>query len=164
MIREWSLRYGTEVKGWWFDGLYQWNNIRDTRMDMSLKHNISTHTLAAKAGNPESIITYNSGFGKIRANTPYCDFTSGEKRTIDEFPSGRWVADGVQWFLFTYLGEKWGGKGQQFETKDLVEKASKIVNNEGVLCLEVVASAKGEILPHHLEQIKAVGKKLGKVK
>ena len=32
------------------------------------------------------------------------------------------------------------------------------------LCLEVVPDAKGNILPHHLEQIKAVGKILGKVK
>lgn len=160
MIREWSLRYGSDVKGWWFDGLYQWNNIRDTRMDMSLKHNISTHTLAAKAGNKHSIITYNSGFGKISSNTPYCDYTSGEKRTIDEFPSGRWVEDGVQWFLFTYLGEKWGGKGQQFDTDSLVIMAEKITANEGVLCLEVVTDATGDILPHHLAQIKAVGEKI----
>lgn len=164
MIREWSLRYGSDVKGWWFDGLYQWNNIRDTRMDMSLKHNISTHTLAAKAGNKESIVTYNSGFGKIKANTPYCDYTSGEKSTLNEMPSGRWIAEGVQWFTFTYLGEKWGGKGQQFKTNELIEKAEQIVKNEGVLCLEIVADAKGNILPHHLEQITAVGKKLGKIK
>jgi len=164
MIREWSLRYGNGVKGWWFDGLYSWNAIRSTRMDMSLKHNISTHTLAAKAGNKNSIVTYNSGFGKIKVNTPYCDYSSGEKSTIDEFPSGRWVADGVQWFLFTYLGEKWGGKGQQFETEKLTGMAEEIVKNEGVLCLEVVPEATGEILPHHLEQIKAVGKKLGKVR
>ncbi len=39
----------------------------------------------------------------------YCDYSSGEKMTIDEFTSSRWVAPGVQWFLFTYLGEKWGG-------------------------------------------------------
>ncbi len=70
MIREWSLRYGKDVKGWWFDGLYEWNNIRSTRMNMSLSHNISTQTLAAKAGNKNSIVTYNSSFGKIRANTP----------------------------------------------------------------------------------------------
>jgi hypothetical protein len=164
MIREWSLRYGTDVKGWWFDGLYQWNNIRDTRMDMSLRHNISTHTLAAKAGNKHSIITYNSGFGKISSNTPYCDYTSGEKRTIDEFPSSRWVTEGVQWFLFTYLGEKWGGKGQQFETDKLAEMAEEIVGNDGVLCLEVVADAKGNILPQHLAQVKAVSSKIGKVK
>ena len=162
MIREWSLRYGSGVKGWWFDGLYQHNNIRDTRMDMSLKHNISTHTLAAKAGNKKSIVTYNYGFGDIQVNTPYCDYSSGEKRTIDEFPSERWVADGVQWFLFTYLGEKWGGKGQQFNTDELVEKAEQIIKNEGVLCLEIVADAHGEILPHHLEQITEVGKSLGK--
>ena len=157
MIREWSLRYGDGVKGWWFDGLYSWNAIRSTRMDMSLKHNISTHTLAAKAGNKQSIVSYNYGFGEIQVNTPYCDYSSGEKRTIDEFPSGRWVEDGVQWFLFTYLGEKWGGKGQQFETDKLSSMAEKIVNNEGVLCLEVVVDATGAFLPHHLEQIKKVG-------
>ena len=164
MISEWSLRYGKGVKGWWFDGLYSWKNIRSTRMDMSLDHNISTHTLAAKAGNKNSIVTYNSGFGKISGNTPYCDYSSGEKMTIDEFPSSRWVEDGVQWFLFTYLGEKWGGKGHQFETDKLTEMAKKIVSNEGVLCLEVVPEPTGGILPQHLEQIKAVGRKLGKVK
>jgi hypothetical protein len=164
IIREWSLRYGTAVKGWWFDGLYEWNAIRSTRMDMSLKHNISTHTLAAKAGNKHSIVTYNYGFGKIHVNTPYCDYSSGEKQTIDEIPSSRWVEDGVQWFLFTYLGEKWGGKGQQFKTEELTEKAKRIVDNGGVLCLEVVVDAKGNILPHHLEQIKAVGKALGKAR
>lgn len=164
MIREWSLRYGNGVKGWWFDGLYSWNAIRSTRMDMSLKHNISTHTLAAKSGNKQSLVTYNYGFGKIQVNTPYCDYSSGEKQTIDEFPSSRWVEAGVQWFLFTYLGEKWGGKGQQFETEVLVDKARMIVKNEGVLCLEVVTDAKGNILPHHLEQIEAVGKALGKVR
>lgn len=163
MIREWSLRYRKGLKGWWFDGLYSWNAIKSTRMDMSLNHNISTHTLAAKAGNKQSIITYNYGFGKIQVNTPYCDYSSGEKSTIDEFPSGRWVQDGVQWFLFTYLGEKWGGHGQQFETNALVEKAEKIMENEGVLCLEVVTDAKGDILPHHLNQIKAIGKIRGKV-
>lgn len=158
MIEEWSLRYKNGVKGWWFDGLYDWNNIRSTRMDMSLKHNISTHSLAAKAGNKNSIISYNSGFGKIKANTPYCDYSSGEKMTIDEFPESRWVENGVQWFLFTYLGEKWGGKGQQFETVSLVDMAKNIIKNQGVLCLEVVTNAQGEILPHHLSQISAIGK------
>lgn len=164
MIREWSLRYGNGVKGWWFDGLYAWNAIRSTRMDMLLKHNISTHTIAAKAGNKNSIVTFNYGFGKIQVNTPYCDYSSGEKKTIDEFPEGRWVKDGVQWFLFTYLGEKWGGHGQQFETDTLVSKTQKIISNGGVLCLEVVTDSKGEILPHHFEQIKAVGNKLLKTK
>jgi hypothetical protein len=38
--------------------------------------------------------------------------------------------------------------------------AERIVSNEGVLCLEVVTDPAGSILPHHLEQIQAVGKKL----
>lgn len=160
MIKEWSLRYGDGVKGWWFDGLYSHNNIRSTRMDMSLKHNISTHTLAAKAGNKRSIVTYNSGFGKIHANTPYDDYTSGEKPTIDEFPNERWAEEGVQWFLFTYLGEKWGGHGQQFITDSLVEKTDRIIQNKGVLCLEVVTNTSGEIIPGHLNQIREIGQKM----
>ena len=80
------------------------------------------------------------------------------------FHRGRWVEDGVQWFLFTYLGEKWGGQGQQFETKALVEMVENIVNNDGVLCLEIVTDASGEILPHHLEQVKAVGEKVDRIK
>ena len=164
MIEEWSLRYGDGVKGWWFDGLYSWNDIRSTRMDMSLKHNISTHTLAAKSGNKNSIVTYNSGFGKIHGNTPYDDYTSGEKSTIDEYPSSRWAEEGVQWFLFTYLGEKWGGHGQQFITDSLVNKAVNIVESKGVLCLEVVTDAKGGILPAHFGQIKAIGDELKKLR
>ena len=78
--------------------------------------------------------------------------------TIDEFPESRWVENGVQWFLFTYLGEKWGGKGQQFETESLVDMAKNIIKNQGVLCLEVVTNAQGEILSHHLSQISAIGK------
>jgi hypothetical protein len=38
--------------------------------------------------------------------------------------------------------------------------AEKIVKNEGVLCLEVVTNTEGEILPHHLEQIRQVGKRI----
>ena len=59
-------------------------------MDMFFKNNISTHSLAAKAGNKNSIVTYISGFVKIHGNTPYNDYTSGEKSTIDENPSSRW--------------------------------------------------------------------------
>lgn len=129
-------------------------------MNMSLKHNISTHVLAAKAGNKGSIVTFNSGFGKIHANTPYCDYTSGEKSTIDEFPRQRWTEEGAQWFMFTYLGEKWGGSGQQFETDSLVHMTKKIVKSKGVLCLEVATDKTGAIVSHQYEQIREVGKEL----
>jgi hypothetical protein len=64
--------------------------------------------------------------------------------------------------LFAYLGEKWGGKGQQFKTEVLTSKAKQIVEKGGVLCLEVAMDVKGNILPLHLSQVQAVGKALGK--
>ncbi|HEX7410723.1 MAG TPA: alpha-L-fucosidase, partial [Bacteroidales bacterium] len=76
VIREWSLRYGKKLSGWWFDGMYR-GGIIETRSDMNLAHNISTHTLAAKAGNFNSIVTYNYGVDKIQSNSLYDDYSAG---------------------------------------------------------------------------------------
>ena len=65
--------------------------------------------------------------------------------------------------IFLLIGAVHSSSQQQFETDTLTSMANKIVQNEGVLCLEVVADATGEILPHHLEQIKEVGRKLEKI-
>lgn len=42
-------------------------------------------------------------------------------------------------------------------------KAEKVFTNDSVLCLEVVTNPTGEILPHHLKQINAVGKRLSEI-
>jgi len=155
VIREWSLRYGKSLSGWWFDGMYS-GGIIETRSDMSLPHNISTHTLAAKAGNHESIITYNYGVQKIRSNSPYDDYSAGEKQDLDEVPAGRWVAPGVQWFFFTYLGKWWGQEGQRFDTNVLTGWVQKVFKEEGVVCFDIHADASGRISPNHIAQLKAV--------
>ena len=155
VIREWSLRYGKKLSGWWFDGMYR-GGIIETRSDMSLDHNISTHTLAAKAGNYQSIVTYNYGVKKIQSNSPYDDYSAGEERKIGQVPDGRWVTEGVQWFLFTYLGKNWGGDGVRFETDKLTDWAEKVFEKEGVLCFDINADKSGAINPAHIEQVKTI--------
>ena len=155
VMKEWSLRYGKALAGWWFDGMYS-GGIIETRSDMSLAHNISTHTLAAKAGNPESIITYNYGVKKMQSNSPYDDYSAGEKQELDEVPEGRWVAPGVQWFFFTYLGKWWSGEGTRYATDTLVQWAEKVFDKEGVLCFDVHAYANGSIDAAQLQQLQAI--------
>jgi len=138
-------------------------SCRKKDSDVRIKDSVVTKRAVKVIGNSNTDWMRDAGFGKIQVNTPYCDYSSGGKMTIDEIPSSRWVEPGVQWFLFTYLGEKWGGKGSQFRTEDLVDKAKSIISKEGVLCLEVVVDATEEILQHHFEQIKHVGKALGKI-
>ena len=155
VIREWSLRYGNKNSGWWFDGMYR-GGIIETRSDMTLKHNISTHTLAAKAGNYNSIVTYNYGVNKIQINSPYDDYSAGEESQIIQVPENRWVADGVQWFLFTYLGNSWSQDGSRFETTALVKWAENVFENEGVICFDINADKSGAINADHVRQVREV--------
>src|SRR5665647_3044533 len=107
--------------------------IIETRSDMSLPHNISTHTLAAKAGNHTSTVTYNYGVDTIQSNSPYDDYSAGEEGKIVQVPKVRWVVDGVQWFIFTYLGSSWSKEGTRFETPELTEWAEKVFAKDGVI-------------------------------
>jgi hypothetical protein len=163
VIREWSLRYGSKLWGWWFDGMYR-SGIIQTRSDMSLRYNISTHTLAAKAGNPRSIVTYNYGVNKIQTNSPYDDYSAGEENHIVQLPTGRWVEEGVQWFHFTHLGSTWAKPGTQFQTADLTSWAEKVFQKEGVLCFDVHVKGSGAIDPEQIAQLKAVSTVFKKVK
>lgn len=155
VISEWSIRYGEKLSGWWFDGMYR-GGIIETRSDMNLKHNISTHTLAAKAGNFNSIVSYNYGIDKIQSNSPYDDYSAGEESRIIQLPGNRWVDDGVQWFHLTYLGDWWGAEGSRFSTSELVSWAKKVFEGSGVLCFDVHANKTGKINDDHLKQLAAV--------
>ena len=159
VIREWSLRYGKNLSGWWFDGMYR-GGIIETRSDMSLAHNISTHTLDAKAGNYSSIVTYNYGVNTIQSNSPYDDYSAGDEGKIVQVPRNRWVVDGVQWFLFTYLGESWSKAGMRFKTPELVQWAQKVFAKDGVICFDIHSDKHGAIDPDHIRQVQAVRKAL----
>lgn len=163
VIREWSLRYGKKNSGWWFDGMYR-GGIIETRSDMSLEHNISTHTLAARAGNFNSIVCYNYGVNTIQTNSPYDDYSAGEENNIGQLPENRWVVDGAQWFLFTYLGKWWGDGGTRYKTDELTGWAQKVFEKEGVLCFDIHADKTGAIDPEQIAQVKAVKETLGKVR
>lgn len=55
VIREWSLRWGDKVAGWWFDGVH---NPEDYRGDAP---NFHTLAAAARAGNPNAMLAFNGG-------------------------------------------------------------------------------------------------------
>jgi hypothetical protein len=163
VIREWSLRYGRDLYGWWFDGMYR-GGIIETRSDMSLKYNISTHTLAAKAGNPQSIVTYNYGVAKIQSDSPYDDYSAGEENNIIQIPDSRWTLPGIQWFHFTHLGEYWARPGIKNKTTDLEAWSRKVFEKEGVLCFDVFVTSKGDIDPQQREQLRAIASILREVR
>ena len=131
---------------------------------MSLEHNISTHTLAAKAGNFSSIVCYNYGVNTVQTDSPYDDYSAGEENNIGQLPESRWVVDGTQWFLFTYLGKWWGDGGTRYNTAELTDWAAKVFEKGGVLCFDIHADNTGAINPEQIAQVKAVKEKFEIVK
>jgi hypothetical protein len=55
VIRKWSVRYGTQISGWWFDGSYS----REGWDDLSKPYNWNTWAAACRAGNPNSLLAFN---------------------------------------------------------------------------------------------------------
>ena len=57
VIREWSLRWGKSVSGWWIDGCY----FADQMYRFDDEPNFASFARALKAGNPEAIVAFNPG-------------------------------------------------------------------------------------------------------
>jgi len=70
-MEEYALRYGTKVKGWWLDGMFNYFYPTDELFWYYKK--------AALAGNPDAIVSFNSGVTKIDLDNPqYQSIYQGE--------------------------------------------------------------------------------------
>ncbi len=163
IIREWSLRWGKKVSGWWLDGAYCF--------DKMYKHadepNYESFLAALKAGNPDSIISFNRGAGYLLHTHDYAgdDFTAGE---VDfGLPAGGrdWRGNslwngrffkGAQFHILSFLGDSWGSGAPRFPD-DLVAAYTRYINtNGGVITWDVPPEMKGTIPAPFLDQLKAL--------
>lgn len=164
VIREWSVRFGERLDGWWVDGVFPrlWPEYQNDS-----PYGWASLASALKAGNPKRIITLNSGIGAnvLTGTTEYDDYSPGEMDRIGQVPlSGRW-ADAektVQWFAFTFLGDNdpkwagWGNNGTNYETSNLVNWVTSATGLGGVVALDVRVNRFGRIVPEHFAQLRAV--------
>ena len=75
IIREWSLRWGKDVAGWWIDGCY----FADEMYRFDDEPNFASFAAALRAGNPDAIVAFNPGVRvPVIAYTKYEDYTAGE--------------------------------------------------------------------------------------
>lgn len=165
IIREWSLRWGSDVHGWWFDGCYF--------ADRMYRHpdgpNFASFAAAAKAGNPQSLVAWNPGVKvPVISLSQYEDYTAGE--IAFDFPTRPiwWEApqddyrflDGAQYHILTFLGEWWGQGPLRFDD-GFVSGYTKHVNGlEGVITWDVAPTADGLIQEEFLNQLRALNNQL----
>jgi hypothetical protein len=158
VIREWSVRWGKKVEGWWFDGCY-WPNTMYRTTDAP---NFATFAAAARVGNPEAAVAFNPGvIHRLVSITPYEDYTAGEIDDPDKIAIRRAVdgkQDGAQLQVLTHLGEQWGKGAPRYTAVQVVEWSKKVWKEGGAITWDTPVDASGAIAAGLLEQLAAIGK------
>lgn len=158
VIREWSLRWGKKIAGWWFDGCY-WPN---TMYRNTTSPNFNSFAAAARAGNPGSIVAFNPGVVyRTISITPDEDYIAGEIDkpeliSIKRASDGK--VDGKQLHILSFLGEKWGMGAPRFSTDQLLKWSGQVAEAGGAITWDTPLQLNGTIAAPFIEQLTAIGK------
>ena len=165
VIREWSLRWGPAVSGWWIDGPY--NTAAYQHPDAP---NYRSLAEALKAGNPASLVTFNNGLRTpVYSMTAYEDFTPGEiERDMTVSPGhlpdfsrlasySRYL-DGAQFHIYTIMGVWWGQGPVRFPDELTIGYTKFINSTGGVVTWDVPLTRGGLIQEAFRPQLAALGR------
>lgn len=160
VLKEYAVRYGDRVKGWWIDGAYRWFKYTDAQLQMYVD--------VVRCGNPSALIAFNEyGVTDYFQNSFVgADFTAGEFNDFTVLPHSRFV-NGLQAFALIPLGDykdpksvgsSWDAPGLKHPA-DYTASFVKLFNmNGGIVAIDVHHDDKGGIDPQHLSVLEAVGK------
>jgi hypothetical protein len=158
VIKEWSMRYGDKLWGWWFDGYYTRINYTD-----SMGRYFSE---AVKSGNPKSVLSLAPGtrgaeLFKVRSH--YADFYAGEQRIRNNnlVCKNRWYTGvdsigPVQWQSFACFGNDWWGfasGANQYSDSAYVAYSNDVFAHGGAITWDIYVSADGTIPPSVVDQM-----------
>jgi sialate O-acetylesterase len=163
VAREWSLRWGKSVSGWWIDGCY----FADQMYRFDDEPNFASFARSMKAGNPDALVAFNPGVRvPVIVHTKYDDYTAGEvnlpqlAKAIEACP-GRWLeCEGrkTQFQILTYLGTSWcRGDRPQSSDEEIVNLTRKIADKGGAITYDVPIQTSGLIADAFVAQLRAVG-------
>lgn len=153
IIREWSLRWNRGVSGWWFDGCY----FGDKMYDFSDAPNYSSFAAAARSGNPDAIVAYNSGvkYPPVQISDEE-DYTAGEINDPWQIPSDCGQQDyPARYHVLSFAGKFWGTGPLRYSPGELAAITAKIMNRDGVVSWDIpFCHADGTIRSEDLEVLK----------
>ena len=166
VIREWSLRWGRNVHGWWIDGCY----FADDMYRFPDEPNFASFAAALKAGNPDSLVAFNPGVKvPVICHTEHEDYTAGEIAEALPTCPGRWACPersrGVernghkaQYHILSYLGSTWCGGDTPRFPDDLAIAYTRYVNSRGGVVTWDVPILKSGLIPQPFAaQLRALG-------
>ena len=157
VIRDWSVRWGDRIDGWWFDGCY-WPN---TMYRAKSQPNFESFAAAARGGNPQNVVAFNPGvIPRLISVTPDEDYTAGEindPATVQIRRSVDGKLDGAQIQVLSYLGRTWGRGEPRFTDEQAIQYSRTVRTNRGVITWDVPVQLDGQIAEPFLKQLGSVG-------
>lgn len=140
--REWSLRFGRKVKGWWVDGCY----FPKEMYDFPDEPNGASFMAAMRAGNPDAVIAFNPGAAPPpRRNYPGDDedYTAGEINNPQfNVLMGPYI-DGLRYHILTYVGSTWGRGPVRGSGAELAAMTRNITDTGGVVSWDLPFTTSG---------------------
>ncbi|MCL3782146.1 hypothetical protein EMN47_17295 [Prolixibacteraceae bacterium JC049] len=173
-----AQRWGKNVAGWWFDGLWE---IRKSEQANDFPVLTKIYN-SIKSGNPDAVMGCNYGITNFGPNTSYvthdkfAHFTGGEYNTLPQIPTNRVVkgynSKKVQYFGWTYTSKDhpvFAGWGQiklnlKFPDKKIADHTLKARAGGGVSAWDVAINMDGTWPLDRLKQIQTVGLATGTTK
>lgn len=153
VVKEYGLRYGDRVKGWWVDGCYPWIGYDEDKLAILAQ--------GLRAGYPDRIVAFNPGVEeRVRPYSKHEDFTTGEQNIFFDWPASRFV-NGEQWHLLAYLGcgsdgTGWAQPGTKMGKWALGEYVHMVTSAGGVVSIDVVLYRDGDVDRSQLEILKSL--------
>lgn len=161
VIREWSLRWGKNVFAWWVDHVY----FAEAMYMHDEAPNFSTLKAAITAGNPDALVSFNTGVkSEVSKTCAEEDFTAGEfdyvlplcSTTAPYGKKNRNMREGVgeQVHVLTFMGSMWNTGAPRMPDQLVLGITQHIVDNGGVVTWDVPISPSGELREPFIQQLK----------
>lgn len=180
VLREYSLRYGDGIKGWWVDGLFH-------SMYPGVDNpGIAKFKEAALAGNPDALFSANyfgvcenaevmdvgrykniffgEFFHELQPPTKFCDYTAGEANSFDLYPAGPEM-DGAATHVLSFLGipkpavalyDGWGKPGTKYSSEYMRGYVECVNDIGGVVSIDCCLHRDGHIDAEQMEVLRAL--------
>lgn len=162
--------YGELIPAWWFDSAPSLDSrgpINFVTTDLGgFQFPWERFTVAAKAGLPNRLVTYNAGIAETFLYTEHQDYWAGEMVNLQTPPTGRYLANGLQWHGWTCLDDRrWVYRDNRepphpplYADRELIDFLAVCRRHQAPMTFNVICFQDGSLAEASVKQLARVSK------
>jgi len=172
-VREYALRYGRRLAGWWFDGCYDRRRTKHTYGNSRFRE--VDWFGAIRAGNPDAVVAMNPGCNTFQCVFEEEDYLGGETSNLTVRPGTPLCGGRQQWHALTPINGRgspyhaWGHNkpgplpGNRYTFDDLLNYVYDCHISGGAVTLNVLISMEGIMPDETLGQLTQITQRIAAI-